>query len=396
MHPTAMKTAQKVSTAQKREVIEWYGATPAAAAPSRDATSPWSSANEPGELSPPSARKMTKARVAASVLLSTLAICAGAIVSGVQRGGGGAEAFDDLEALPVGIAQSTARAAGTPSATTAAVAPVLQRRNDDDASATTAWSECSADVMTLHSVDGLYATTYLQTYFEHLWAKVNDTSLNLTFVSYPSTDAYEAAAANGTFCAGDMVLLESWGSCEYTWTETNPLMLWSFSYFRTILNYSKPLQILWTDASCRIDFDATTHHKIYRAGTSNNLSAAVGNLPMPWGLDTVCNDKATMRVVNKSLAFNVRAASMFRRPGRVDAAKALGRARSDGRLTSAINSSFLARSGRAWNGTGYLVDMPKMHGTNFSYSCVGLAGVVCLCSPIPPPVGNATPLTGPS
>ena len=369
-----------MNTAQKREVIEWYGATPAAAAPSHD-TSPWSSAGEPGELSPPSARKMTKAHVAASVLLSTLAICAGAIVSGVQRNGSGAADFDTL---PVGFADTVApptiaESTAPPPATTTVVAPVLQRRSDDDASTTTAWSECSADVLTLHSVDGLYATTYLQTYFEHLWAKVNDSSLNLTFVSYPSTDAYEAAAANGSFCAGDMVLLESWGSCEYTWTETNPLMLWSFSYFRTILNYSKPLQILWTDASCRIDFDATTHHKIYRAGTSNNLSAAVGNLPMPWGLDTVCNDKATMRVVNKSLAFNVRAASMFRRPGRVDAAKALAHAKSDGRLTSAINSSFLARSGRAWNGTGYLVDMPKMHGTNFSYSCVRRAGVVCLC-----------------
>ena len=50
-------------------------------------------------------------------------------------------------------------------------------------------------------------------------AQVNDTALNLTFVSYPSTAALTWAAQNGTFCAGDLVHLETWASCDYIWTE---------------------------------------------------------------------------------------------------------------------------------------------------------------------------------
>ena len=42
--------------------------------------------------------------------------------------------------------------------------------------------------------------------------KVNDTVLNLTFVSHPSTTALVWAAQNGSFCAGDLVLLETWTS----------------------------------------------------------------------------------------------------------------------------------------------------------------------------------------
>ena len=49
--------------------------------------------------------------------------------------------------------------------------------------------------------------------------KVNDTVLNLTFVSHPSTTALVWAAQNGSFCAGDLVLLETWTSCDYIWTE---------------------------------------------------------------------------------------------------------------------------------------------------------------------------------
>jgi len=48
---------------------------------------------------------------------------------------------------------------------------------------------------------------------------VNDTVLNLTFVSHPSTTALVWAAQNGSFCAGDLVLLETWTSCDYIWTE---------------------------------------------------------------------------------------------------------------------------------------------------------------------------------
>jgi hypothetical protein len=226
-------------------------------------------------------------------------------------------------------------------------------------------------VITLHYVHGMYSTTFVKKYFEHLWAKVNDTSLNMTYAPYSTKEHLEGAATNGTFCAGDAVILESWASCNYIYTESNPLFLSDFAYFRTVLNYSKPLQIFWNDASCRLEMEATTHHKIYRTGTPNNLTAAVGNLPVPWGLETYCNSDTgyqTKRIVNRSLAFNVRAATMFRRPNRVELARALTNAEESGALRKAVATSYLGSSGAAWNGTGYLIDMPAMTKfENYSY-----------------------------
>jgi len=54
----------------------------------------------------------------------------------------------------------------------------------------------------------------------------------------------------------------------------------------------------------------------------------------------------------------VRAAKLYRRPGRKDAHNALRKAEARGALDAALNNSFLMSSGSAWNGSGYLIDMP--------------------------------------
>ena len=89
---------------------------------------------------------------------------------------------------------------------------------------------------------------------------------------------------------------------------------------------------------CRLPFRAIAPHnprhaQVYRTGTPNNLSAAVGSMPVPWGVSSHGNcaihnemnssgmtTAAThkMRVVNKTLAFNVRGGgdTLFLRPRR--------------------------------------------------------------------------------
>ena len=149
-------------------------------------------------------------------------------------------------------------------------------------------------------------------------------------------------------------------SCDYIWTDDDPLLLEQNNFFRAVLNYSKPLQIMWTDPSCRMDAPHT-HHKIYRAGTAFNMSAAAESTAIPWGIGSKCGAGTYKTVSQKPLAFNVRARVYYRRPGRDAARKALHSATS--RLTKIVNESFV--SANAW-AAGYLVDMPSGVGDNYT------------------------------
>jgi hypothetical protein len=204
---------------------------------------------------------------------------------------------------------------------------------------------CNSGTMTFHYSSTEYAAGRIALYLEHLFRqKIVDTSVMLAFNTYDSNDALARGALNGDFCPGDIVHVQAATTCDYIWSDTDPLLQTDQTHFRAVLNYSRPLQIFWTDSACRMSAPAT-HHKVYRAGTAHNLSAAAGNPPLPWGLSETCLEKQA--TLNKSLAFNVRAEQYYRRPDRSAAAKVRTKKGPHARATVRISRKDL--SARTWD-----------------------------------------------
>ena len=104
-------------------------------------------------------------------------------------------------------------------------------------------------------------------------------------VEYQSKQELISALSAEKLCAGDMISLGGVSfedTCNYQWTNENPLLLPSAYYIRAVLGYKQPLQILWSDAHCQMDVPAT-HHTMYRLGTPTGHATLQGKPPIPYG-----------------------------------------------------------------------------------------------------------------
>ena len=101
-----------------------------------------------------------------------------------------------------------------------------------------------------------------------------------------------AAAQGGALCPGDVVVLGGLSldhTCQYTWSDADPLLLAESQATRAVLASSTPLQILWMDNHCRTTLPVT-HHRVYLMGTPLPMAAAAGSVVIPFtGFNATCS-----------------------------------------------------------------------------------------------------------